>query len=234
MQCHENFLSPRRSSNALWNSWRVADSRFLSEPNMDVFVPHSVCGVVPEDVLDSFVAEHTDALLSATRLKTGMECDDRTKSAEEVVQHLRAAQSSHGFESLEISQAKREKACFLTCPLDWGTGSSFGPTSFREDFADYVKCSTPANDIERTNMAIGIGTTLHKFSLDGEPVHLPCLSCHLPSAAIRLFSPQTYHMLHGGHSAKVVTMIDTLSIPIPLSCKGGNVTLIYNSAYNAK
>ena len=70
---HENFLSPRRRSNALWNSRRVADSRFLSEPNMDIFMPHSVYGVVPEDVLDSFIEEHADTLLAATRLKTGME-----------------------------------------------------------------------------------------------------------------------------------------------------------------
>ena len=139
------------------------------------------------------------------------------------MQRVCAAQSSCGFESLEISQAKRENACFSTRPLVWDTGVSFGPTPFREDFVDYVKCSIPVNDIARTNMVIGIGTTLHKLSLDGEPVYLPCLSYHLPSAEIRLFSPHTYHKLHGGHSAvfgdKAVTMINIMSIPIPINCK---------------
>ena len=200
-------------------------------------MPYSVFGVVPEEVIDSFIEEHDDTFLSATQLNNKMESADRTKSAEEVVQRMCTAQKSYGFESLEISQAKREKACFLTCPLVWDTGASFGLTPFREDFIDYVKCNIPVNDIARTNMVIGIGTTLHKFSLDGEPVYLPCLSYHLPSAAIRLFSPQTYHKLYGGHSAvfgdKAVTMIDRMSIPIPINCKGGNVPVIYNSACNA-
>ena len=79
-------------------------------------------------------------------------------------------------------------------------------------------------------MATGIGATLHKFSLDGEPVYLPCLSYHLPSAAISLFPPQTYHKLYGEHSAvfgdKAVTMIDRMSSPIPIDCKGGNIPMI--------
>ena len=87
-QYHDKFLTPRRSSNALWNSRRVADLRFFSEPNMDNFAPHSVFGVVPEEVLDSFVEEHADAFLSATQLKNKLESADRTRSAEEVVQNM--------------------------------------------------------------------------------------------------------------------------------------------------
>ena len=33
---------------------------------------------------------------------------------------------------------------------------------------------------------------------------------------------------------KTVTMIDRMSIPIPINCKGGNVPMIYNSACNTK
>ena len=72
MQCHEKFLTPRRSGNALWNSRYVADLKFFLEPNMGCFMLHSVYGVVPEDVLDSFVEEHADAFLSATQLKNEM------------------------------------------------------------------------------------------------------------------------------------------------------------------
>ena len=83
-QYHEKLLTPRRSINALWNSRRVADLRYFSDPNVDDFEPHSVFGAVPEEVLDSFVEEHADAFLSATGLKNEMESADRTKSAEEV------------------------------------------------------------------------------------------------------------------------------------------------------
>ena len=68
------------------------------------------------------------------------------------------------------------KATFRECPLVWDTG------------------------IARTNMVVEMGTMLHKFQVDGEPIWLPCLSYHLPSAEIRLFSPQTYQTLYGGHS----------------------------------
>ena len=82
----------------------------------------------------------------------------------------------------------------------WDTGASFGLTPFRGDFIDYVKCNIQVNDIARTNIVIGIGTTLHKFKWNDEDIYLPCLSYHLPSIEIRLFSPQTYHTLYGGHS----------------------------------
>ena len=120
---HEKLLSPRRSSTELWNSRRVADSSFLSESNMDSFMPHSVYGVVPGDVLDSFIEKHAGPFSSATQLKTRLESADCTKSAEEVVQRMCLAQSSYGFEGLEINQAKRKTATFLTCPLVWDTGS---------------------------------------------------------------------------------------------------------------
>ncbi len=48
---------------------------------------------------------------------------------------------------------------------------------------------------------VGIGTTLHKFvDNNGNHVYLICVSYHLPSTDVRLFSPQIYHQLHGGHS----------------------------------
>ncbi len=35
---------------------------------------------------------------------------------------------------------------------------------------------------------------------NGNHVYLPCVSYHLPTMDVRLFSPQIYHQLHGGHS----------------------------------
>ena len=85
---------------------------------------------------------------------------------------------------------------------------------------------------------IGIGTTLHKFWLGGEAIYLPCLSYHLPSAEVRLFSPQTYHKLYGGHSSvfgdRVVKMIDNMSIEIDIGVAGGNVPMIHKSACTSK
>ena len=86
-------------------------------------------------------------------------------------------------------------------PLVWDTGASFGLTPFQKDFIDYTESSISVNNIARTNTIVGIGTTLHKFKINGEDIYLPCLSNHLPSVDVRLFSPQTYHTLYGGHSA---------------------------------
>ena len=101
--------------------------------------------------------------------------------------------------ALELGQGIR-KATFWNCPLVWDTGASFGMTPFCGDFIDYVECRIPVKDISKTNMVIGTGTTLHKFTVNDKPIWLPCLSYHLPSAEVRLFSPQTYHNLYNGNS----------------------------------
>ena len=79
-------------------------------------------------------------------------------------------------------------------------------------------------------MVIGIGTTLHKFNINGKPIWLPCLSYHLPSAEIRLFSPQTYHTLCGGHSVVVGDHVDLFvgkhQVEIPIDREGANMPII--------
>ena len=93
-------------------------------------------------------------------------------------------------------------------------------------------------DIPKTNMVIGIETTLHKFMVDGEPIWLPCLSYHLPSAQIRLFSPQTYHTLYGGHSAvfgdRVEMFVGEHRIEVPINREMANVPMVTNSAVSAE
>jgi hypothetical protein len=62
-------------------------------------------------------------------------------------------------------------------------------------------------------------------------VFLPCLSYHLPSAEVRFFSPQTYHMLYGGHSTvlgdQVEMFIDHLRVKVDIGRNGSNVPLVF-------
>ena len=86
-------------------------------------------------------------------------------------------------------------------------------------------------------MVVGIGTTLHKVECGGKPMYLPCLSYHLPSVEIRLFSPQTYHTLYEGHSTvfgnRVVMMIDHLSIDIQINAEAGNAPMLHDTLCSA-
>jgi len=65
---------------------------------------------------------------------------------------------------------------YWNCPLVWDTGASFGLTPFHGNLIDYAECRIPVNDIKETNVVIGMGTTLHKFEIAGEPIWLPYLS----------------------------------------------------------
>jgi hypothetical protein len=138
---------------------------------------------------------------------------------------------------LNNTNHSKQRKTAKDCPLVWDTGASFGLTPFRSDFIDYTACEIPVNDIARTNIVIGIGTTLHRFELDGEPFYLPCLSYHLPSADVRLFSPQTYHTIYGGHSAvlgeQVDMFIDQFKLNIPINREGSNVPIIFNCNVSA-
>jgi hypothetical protein len=77
-----------------------------------------------------------------------------------------------------------------------------------------------------------------EFQIDGNDIFIPCLSYHLPSAEIRLFSPQTYHNLYGGHSAvfgqRVEMFIDHLRIGIGIDPSASNVPMVYNCSVSAQ
>ena len=233
---HGRFLAPKTSSSRLWNERRVVDSALLAE-GTDTFLPHYHFGVVTEDVLNNFVAGRGNAFLAATRLNSKLESMQRSNGAEEVVKRLNHFRFILGFDE-KGRQVKRRKSTFKNCPLVWDTGASFGLSPFRSDFIDYVECSIPVNDISKTNMVIGIGTTLHKFRWNGESVYLPCLSYHLPTAEVRLFSPQTYHKLYGGHSAvfgdRAVMMIGDMDITIPIDSEASNVPMVFDSSCSTK
>ena len=76
-----------------------------------------------------------------------------------------------------------------------------------------------------------MGTTLHMFMVDGKELFLSCLSYHLPTADVWLFSPQTYHTIYGGHSVVTGDMtqmiIDFLKVKIDIDQEGSNVPMVH-------
>jgi hypothetical protein len=112
---------------------------------------------------------------------------------------------------------------------------------FWSDFIDYVECEINVCDITKVNKVVGIGTMLHKFvDNNGNHVYLPCVSNHLPLTDVRLFSPQIYHQLHGGHSVvkgnKVVTKFckERASISIHIDRNATNLPVVHNSFVSKK
>ncbi len=97
-----------------------------------------------------------------------------------------------------------------------------------------MECKITVRDISKQNTVIGVGTTLHKFKIDGQDIFIPCLSYHLPSAEVRLFSPQTYHTLYGGHSVVggdyVEKFIDNLKIKIDIDREASMLECLVQSS----
>jgi hypothetical protein len=121
--------------------------------------------------------------------------------------------------------------------LIWDTDGSAGLTLFRSNFIDYVECDIDVRNVTKVNKVIGIGTTLHKFvDVAGNDVYLPCVSYHLPSTDIRLFSPQVYHQIYGGHSVgngnevlmRVCEESCPITIAIPINRDGTDLPVMCN------
>ncbi len=123
--------------------------------------------------------------------------------------------------------------------LIWDTGASYGSTPFCSDFIDYMECDILVWDGTRVKKVIRIGTTLHKFTgTDGKPVFLPCKSYHLPQTDVCLFSPQTYHQMHGGYSkvyAQSIQMkLRTSTIGIMIKQGLTNLPVVHDSFVSEK
>ncbi len=89
------------------------------------------------------------------------------------------------------------------------------------------------------NKVIRIGTTIHKFTdINRNPVFLPCVSYHLPQMDVRLFSPQTYHQMHGGYSEvygkSILMMLHTSSIHIDIIRDQTNLPVVHDSFVSEK
>ena len=221
------FFTPLPSSTKLWNERRRADAEFLGA-KVDSFRPHFDHGVVPEEVLSEFCADRGEMFLASIMLVNKFDRVSLMEEASKVVKRLNLFVNPSVATGMGTSGRKTPK----NCPLVWDTGASFGLTPFRSDFIDYTECSITVNDISRANTVIGIGTTLHKFQVNGEDFFMPCLSYHLPSAEIRLFSPQTYHTLYGGHSTvmgdRVEMYVDQFRVGIHIDRQSSNVPMVYN------
>jgi hypothetical protein len=102
-----------------------------------------------------------------------------------------------------------------------------------------MECDIPIWDVTKVNKVVGIGTTLHKFTnTDGKPFILPCVSYHLSRIDVRLFSPQTYHQMHGGYSevyAKSIQMkLRTSTISITIKQGLTNLPNVHDSFVSEK
>ena len=135
---------------------------------------------------------------------------------------------------------KHNDLAFTSMPMVWDTGASFGLTPFREDFIDYEPCRIPVMDIKSTNYVIGVGTVLWKVKdTDGRLVYVPGIAYHLPTAEIRLTSPQSYHQRWGGRSeldGNSVRMLlpsscptlDFHTIKIPIETGASNLPMMFD------
>jgi hypothetical protein len=124
-------------------------------------------------------------------------------------------------------------------PLVWDTGASLGLTPYRADFFDYIEVSIPVKDVTKTNYVVGIGTVIYRFQNDkGEDVFLPCIAYHLPTADIRLFSPQTYHQMHDYSSTitgkQVIMHLKDHNITIPIDSGPSNLPMIWNPSVSSE
>jgi hypothetical protein len=215
----------------VWNRRRRVDREFLLAECTD-FAPHAEHGVVPDELLNEFCFDRGKTFLGAVKLMQHFGTLSLEEGAQKTVQRFNLMRLSCGANDEII-----RKATFKDCPLVWDTGASFGLTPFRGDFLDYVECKITVRDIARENTVIGVGTTLHKFKIDGNDVFLPCLSYHLPTAEVRLFSPQTYHTLYGGHSTvggdQVQMFIDHLKINVDIDRESTNVPMVKDCSVSA-
>jgi hypothetical protein len=123
--------------------------------------------------------------------------------------------------------------------LIWDTGAFYRLTPFCSVFIDFVECNIPVWDVTKVNKVIGIGTTLHKFTdTDSKPVFLPCVSYHLPQTYVLLFSPQTYHQMHGGYSKVYAESIQmklcTFTISITIKQSLTNLPVVHDSFVSEK
>ena len=86
----------------------------------------------------------------------------------------------------------------------------------------------------KVNRVIGIETKIQKMSnVNGQACYLPCVSYHLLKTDLGLFSPQTYHHMHGGSSEVfcdqlIIKFLNHL-IEIPINVKAINLPIIENT-----
>ena len=104
---------------------------------------------------------------------------------------------------------------------------------------DFVEAYIPVKDVTKINRVIGNGTTLHKFQNNqGQYIFISCGSYRLPQTDVRIFSPQTYHQIHWGHSLLNGDSVDMPCkgnrVVIPIPREKVNLPIFYNSFVSSK
>ncbi len=185
--------------------------------------------------LDGFFDGSKD-FLKLSRLLSRFHSVNHSKNAQECLDRIHAPRGTFGGTYRNENSGPQ-----INVPLDprqlmliWDTGASFGLTPFWSDFIDYVACTIPVRNITKVNNVIGIGTTLHKFTdIKGFPVYLPCVSSHLPQTDVHLFSPHTYHQMHGGYSEVygncIKMLLKTSEIQIQIAREKHNLPIVFDS-----
>jgi hypothetical protein len=149
----------------------------------------SVISRLGSSTLDSFCAAGHGFLRLPQLLDTFCNQDYQVKKIKLVLDRVALLCGTY-----EMHQSVSDHIDPKTLILIWDTGGSAGLTPFCSDFIDYAECDIEICDVTKVNKVIGVGTTLHKFiNVAGNNIYLPCVSYHLPSTDIRLFSPQVYH-----------------------------------------
>ena len=111
------------------------------------------------------------------------------------------------------------------------TGAPCGLTPVRSDFVSYVKADIPVKYFTKVNGVVGIGITIHTFvDVNGTTCYLLCVSYHIASTCVLLFSPQTYHQIYVGYytfySHHIMMHLNDHNIKIPINSKHANLTVI--------
>jgi hypothetical protein len=119
--------------------------------------------------------------------------------------------------------------------LVWETGASFGLTPFRGDFLDYVECKITVRDISKENV-IGVGTTLHKFKIDGQDIlyHVYPIICLQQKSGFSVHRP-IICFTEGTALLVVITLriekfIDNFRIRIDIDREASNVPMVHDYA----
>ena len=112
-------------------------------------------------------------------------------------------------------------------PIIFDTGASLNLTSERKDFIDYQPIEGHIDGINSTAGVEGIGTVRWKIKDDNGKVHyIKCQAKHVPSAKVRLFSPQVY--LRGKKQGYFLVNGEHGVFAFP---EGGQLTFTFNEHY---
>ena len=233
-----------------WSICTLKDESIsVSGSSVDFVLPNSL----DESHLTSFCSQIDPLAYLAVIDSLSDEQDLSTKyaaAAQEIVNRMNVflLQEKGAFGALKCKQQHeclhgKTRINFKQLPLVWDTGASQGLTPFLKDFIHYETCKIEVNDISKVNHVIGIGTVMYKFrASNGDDVFIPGVAFHLPTAAIRLLSPQSYHQRWGGYSmidGKEVLMnlwrpdnkpAHTLRFPL---CTQSNVPTVVNVSCTA-